>query len=59
MRGRMRRLGQLAHTVVYRLVLLHTPDIILNNMSFTKEIMMRAFLGGEEAYDAYGQWVHS
>jgi hypothetical protein len=51
MLGRMLRRGQLANVAIYRFILLRTPDVVLNNMSFVKQAMMRGFLGDENAIE--------
>ena len=43
LQGRLHRQGQLKQVLVYRLIAYGTPDVYLNNISFTKERMMDAF----------------
>jgi hypothetical protein len=49
MLGRILRRGQKATVAVYRLVLLNTVDVTLNNLSYSKEVMMTGFLAGVRA----------
>lgn len=42
--GRLQRRGQLKQVIIYRLIAWGTPDVYLNNISFTKEKMMDAFM---------------
>jgi hypothetical protein len=58
MLGRLLRRGQHANVMIYRIVLLRTADIILNNMSYVKQAMMKGFVGNEDA-DEYSQFVQS
>lgn len=43
LQGRLHRQGQKKQVIVYRLVAWDTPDIYLNNISFSKEQMMDLF----------------
>ncbi|KIP01229.1 hypothetical protein PHLGIDRAFT_123540, partial [Phlebiopsis gigantea 11061_1 CR5-6] len=43
LQGRLNRRPQSKQVIVYRLIAWATPDVILNNISFTKEKMMAAF----------------
>ena len=43
LQGRVHRQGQNKQVLVYRLVAWDTPDVYLNNISFSKEKMMDLF----------------
>lgn len=49
MEGRLYRRLQRAWVLIYNLVVTHSPDVFLNNLSFSKGMMHSAFLTASPA----------